>query len=187
MKKLFILIIFVFVTFVLVGCKVPYRDFDDSILEDIAVSEYAIDEFLFFKIVDSETAKLLTGTAYENSGVIYGKKDNSIIIIFVPKDISEPTIRLYSPLFDIDSIYAELKYLKDTFGNPLFIDSSGDYGGLSITISPYEDVTNNNSSIIFDSKIFLQITSETSTFYIGISSNKELIFDESFHLIKIIE
>ena len=181
LKKSFL---FVLIVLLLTSCSNVYRDYNDEDLELLAVIENNFSEYLFFKIVDSETAKELTGTVYTNSGIIVGRKDGLDRMLFVPKLVSKDAFILEQNFyFSISEIYSELRILEDEDGIKLFNDPSDDYGGLSISISPYENIININPQLQFDSPVFFIITTDELTLYVGYVNSEIYIFNNDYEIV----
>jgi len=177
------MVCFIFIGF-LIGCRLPYRVFDDKDLEEIAAADYGFNEFTVFKIVDSDTSEELTGRKYNNSGVIIGKKSGDYRMIFVPKMIAEEPFLIDNPFsFNLEEIYEDLAGLEGDNGKLIDMMFISDYGGLSIAIYPFTSVQENNEDLIFDSPIFFIVTTDTAAFYIGHIGGKHYIFNDSYELI----
>lgn len=182
MKRFFMIFIGFSCLLVLSNCRTLYRVYDDETLETMAINDYGFSSVLFFKIVDSDTAFELTGESYNNSGIIYGIKNGKYHMLFVPKSMSKEVFILeYSPIYDVVEIYQILNGLEDDLGSKLFNDPSGDYGGLSISVSPYEDILDHNPSILFDSPIFFIVTTDEMVFYISSVQGEYIIFDQEYN------
>jgi hypothetical protein len=179
--KIFLLI---FVIFSFSSCNQLFRDYNDEELRNLALTNYGFSEFKVFKIVDLDTAHYMTGNNYQNSGVIIGVKDGENKMLFVPRKTSEPPYFVMDSFaFNLDDIYQKLYSLEDDSGNEIFNDPSGDYGGLSISIIPYNNLTNNNPSLSFDSEIIFIFTSDTETQYVGIVEGVIFVFNEGYEVI----
>ncbi|MFW5889366.1 MAG: hypothetical protein ACOCUD_03195 [Bacillota bacterium] len=184
MKNLIKVMLLLLTIFVLSSCKLPYRVYNDEDLQDMAVSGYDFSEYLVFKIVDPETALFMTGTKYQNSGVIIGIKDEEYSMLFVPKRISkEAFIVMESFTFNLDDIYEELNSLEDDFGSKLYYDPANDYGGLSISVNHYEDITLNNPDLNFDSEIIFTFTTDVMVFYVGYVEGEIFVFNSNNRII----
>ena len=184
MKQIIRLVVIMILATLLMSCRSIYRVYDDQELEVLVLEDFGFSEMLFFKIVDADTAKELTGKSYNLSGVTVGTKDEKDIMVFIPKKVSEQPFIIENPFeFDISSIYKDLRLLKDTRGNLLYNDPSNDYGGLSIETSVYNSIKNKNMDLVFDSKIFFVISTDQVSFYVGFVSGNHIIFDGSYQRI----
>jgi hypothetical protein len=184
MKKTLFLLLMIICVFTLSNCKRSIRVYNDEDLTMMAKSDFGFTSVIFFKIVDPDTALELTGDSYNNSGVLYGIKDEQYTMLFVPKLISKEEFLLdYEPVYDVIEIYNIIKGLKDGSGNFLFRDRSNDYGGLSISISPYESISTKYSNIDFDCKIFFIITTDEMIFNVGSVNGRYIVFDQNYNLL----
>ena len=183
--KRYLMILFSFLCLLpLSNCRSLYRVYNDEELEAMAINDYGFSSVLFFKIVDSDTAVELTWEAYNNSGIIYGIKNGQYQMLFVPKSMSKEVFNVdYSPIYNVLEIYQILNSLEDDSGSKLFNDPSGDFGGLSISVSPYEDVLNHNPSIMFDCPLFFIVTTDEMTFYISSVQGTYYVFDQEYNQI----
>ncbi|XFA98314.1 hypothetical protein ACAG96_05410 [Candidatus Izemoplasma sp. B36] len=181
--KRYLMILFSFLFLIsLSNCRALYRVYNDEELESMAMNDYGFSSVLFFKIVDSDTAIELTGEAYNNSGVIYGVRDGQYQMLFVPKSMSKEVFNVdYSPIYNVIEIYQILNSLEDDLGSKLFNDPSGDYGGLSLGVSPYEDVLEHNSNLTLDSPLFFIVTTDEMIFYISSMQGKYVVFDQEYN------
>lgn len=153
------------------------RVYVEEDLYHTAQVEFGFSEVFFFKIVDSETALALTGTAYQNSGIIVGRQGLSDKAVFVPKKADQDIFMISFPyVFSMTSIMEQLESLEDESGNPLFVDPSGDYGGLSIGVSAYESLTGENPGLVFDTEIIFTFTTDEAVFYVASINNQCKIF-----------
>ncbi|BCR35251.1 hypothetical protein [Mariniplasma anaerobium] len=179
MKKILLALLSIISFITLTNCGSVFRVFNDEDLDVMAQSDYGFTSVLFFKIVDSETAIELTGDSYNNSGVIYGVKDDAYAMIFMPKLASKEEFLIdYEPIYDVVEIYQMLNVLENETGDLLFNDPSGDYGGLSISVTPYESIANAFPSLVFDSPIFFIITTDQMVFNVGRIENNYVVFDQ---------
>lgn len=184
MKKFKFIVLVILTVLIVSSCSSIYRVYNDEELQDVAVANYGFSEFLFFKIVDSETSLYLTGTRYQNSGVIVGIKNNEHKMLFVPKRVAiEEFFVMESFVFNIADIYEELNLLKDDEGNKLYSDPSNDYGSLSISVLPYESIIDTNPDIAPDSELIFSFTTDTGVFYAGYSDQQIIIFNSSYQII----
>lgn len=184
MKHVLKVFLIILIAFLLISCKPIFRDFNEDDLEDLVIIDFDFSEMLFFKIVDSNTAKELTGKSYNLGGVIVGIKDEQGVLVFIPKKVSEEPFMIDTPFeFNITDIYSDLRLLEDSSGHLLFDDPSGDYGGLSIDSSVYDSVKNINANLVFDSKVFFVITTDQNVFYVGFVSGNHIIFNEGYQRI----
>ena len=150
----------------------------------MVISDYGFQDFITFKIVDVDTAYELTGERYQNSGIVIGLKNNNYVMLFVPRlAAEEPFYVLEDFHFNLEDIYTELKTLEDESGGKLFFDPSGDYGGLSLSISPYEQAVLEYEDLSFDSKLFFIVTTDSMVFYITYVNQEIVIFDEQYNLL----
>ncbi len=183
MKKSSLLLFRFLIILLLTSCSAIRRDYDDMELEDMATSQYGFTQMLFFKIVDSDTAKELTGTSYTNSGVIYGLKDGNYEMLFVPRKTAEDPFFITNYfIYDIEEITNMLNSLKDDSDHVLYNNPSGDYGGLSISVSPYQSIHTANPNIVFDSPLFYIFTTDDAVFYVGMEAGEYLFFDMNFEM-----
>lgn len=184
MKNILRVLFLVSFAFALSNCSSMYRVYNDDDLEVMAESEYNFDSVLFFKIVDVDTAMELTGQSFQNSGVVYGTRNGQYMMIFVPKLTSKETFVVnYQPIYDVNEVYELLHSLEDESGQDLFVDPSGDYGGLSISVSPYESILDANPGMQFDSPIFFIVTTDTMVFHVGRSGGNYVVFDEDYSIL----
>lgn len=182
MKKILLVLISLFSLLTLVNCNVVFYEYNYDDLETMAKNDYGFSSVLFFKVVDVDTALELTGKIYNDSGIIYGIKDNEYRMIFVPKLKSEKEFVIdYSPIYDVTEIYQILESLEDGSGNKLFIDIFGDYGALSISVLPYESISNKFDDLDFDSPIFFIITTDELTFNVGRVEGNYIVFDQDLN------
>lgn len=176
MKKMSLVLVMVLIIF-LSSCRISYRDYQDEELEKIALNEFNFDRYEVFKIIDSNTAQYLTGKSYQNSGIIIGVKDQTYQMIFVPKRISEAPYELdFSIDFDLEEIYL---VLRDYVENNLFIE---DYGGLSLSIAPYNEF-DESVQVDFDSQLFFIVTTDNQKFYCQYQDEHLVIYDKDYQLI----
>jgi hypothetical protein len=181
MKKTFQAFMFLLLICSFISCRTVRRVYNDEELGNMVISDYGFQEFITFKIVDVDTADELTGERYQNSGIVIGKKNNSYVMLFVPRLATEdPFYVLEDFCFDLPDIYDELKTLEDDSGSKLFIDPSGDYGGLSLSIYPYEQAVLEHEELSFDSKLFFIVTTDKMVFYIAYANQEIVIFDEEY-------
>lgn len=183
MKKNLFVLFSIICFLILTSCQSIYRNYNDADLNEIAVNDFGFSEVLFFKIIDSETAEELTGHAYVTSGVIYGIKNDHFVTLFVPREVAEEPFVIDAPIFNITLIYNKLKSLEDSSGNKLFTDTSGDYGGLSITVTVSDSIKSENPSLVFDTPVTYVITTDATTFYVGIAQGQYYIFNSGFVII----
>ncbi|MGE4571342.1 MAG: hypothetical protein AB7E09_01210 [Candidatus Izemoplasmatales bacterium] len=184
MKKIF-LIPWILVFLLLSSCTMIYRNYNDTDLQSIAIDQFGFSEYSVFKIVDSDTAKYIIGTAYQNSGLIIGVKDNHYAMLFVPKRLSqEPKMVMEDFSFSLEEIYYEINSLEDEFGQKIYNDPANDYGGLSISIGPYENLQTQHTHLDFDSQIVFILTTDTHTFYLAYVGEKVFIFNEEYQILK---
>lgn len=185
MKRMFKILFSILFVFLLVSCKSIYRTYNDDALENLVKEDFGFSEMLFFKIVDSDTAKELTGKSYNLSGVIVGISEGKHIMVFIPKKVSEEPFLIDNTFeFNISNIYKDLRLLKDDQDHFLFDDLSSDYGGLSLDVEPYEAFKNANIGLTFDSKVFFVITTDKTVFYVGFVDNDHVIFNITYKRIK---
>jgi len=183
-KRRFILLFIFIVCLMFISCQSNYRVYNDEELEMIAVDEYGFSEILFFKIVDNETAKVLTGKTYFNSGVIVGIKNNTETMLFVPKASSETAFIINRPFsFDVDDIYQELNELKNAENEPLFVDPSGDFGGLAISVIPYSQISELNSDLVFSTQVFYTFTTDEVVLYVTDIDGEIYVFNSDYEVI----
>ncbi len=184
MKKIKLIILTIFTVLVISSCSSIYRVYNDKELQDVAVANYGFSEFLFFKIVDSETSYFMTGTRYQNSGVIVGIKNSEHKILFVPKRVAvQEFFVMETFVFNIADIYEKLNSLKDDEGNKFYLDPTNDYGGLSISVIPYESIIDTNPDIELDSELIFSFTTDAEIFYVGYSNQQIMIFDSAYEII----
>lgn len=185
MKKVVFILLSVVSIITLSSCRSVFRVYDDQDIESLAISEYGFTSVLFFKIVDPDTALELTGDTYNNSGVIYGIKDDMYHMIFIPKLASkDPFLIEYDPVYDVITIYELLNALEDNMGHKLFNDPSLDYGGLSISISPHDSISEKYPNLSFESPIFFIITTDDKIFYVSMANEAYVIFDQNLNRLK---
>ncbi len=183
MKKIhkFSLIIFLFV--MLLACSTN-RVYVEEDLYQTAQVEFGFSEVYFFKIVDPDTAMELTGTAFQNSGLIVGRLGSSDRAVFVPRKTDVEMFIVPFPYgFSMVSIMEQLESLEDESGNPLFVDPSGDYGGLSIGVSVYESLVDENPQLVFDTEIIFTFTTDEAVFHCASVNNQCKIFSAEFLLL----
>lgn len=182
MKKMLLVLISIISFLTLSNCNSIYRVYNNEDLESMALSDFGFTTILFFKVVDSDTAVELTGDSYNNSGIIYGMKDGEYTMIFVPKLASkEAFIVDYDPIYDVAEIYQLLQGLEDESGQLLFQDPSGDYGGLSVSVSPYESVRSEYPNLNFDSPIFFIVTTDEMIFNVGRVNGDYIVFNQDWN------
>jgi len=166
------------------SCTNLYRVYNDEDLNIMAISQYGFSEVLFFKIIDSDTAKELTGNSYNNSGVIIGKVAGEDRMLFVPKLTSqEPFMIDLNFDFDIEEIYQKLKNLEDDEGEKIFVDTSNDYGGLSISVWPYEEISEIHSDLVFNTPIFFIITTDNLVIYVAHVVGGTIFFNNDYEIV----
>jgi hypothetical protein len=181
MKKNYQIFMFLLLIFSLISCQTIRRVYNDEELGNMVISDYGFQEFITFKIIDVDTAYELTGERYQNSGIVIGEKNNNYVMLFVPRLATEdPFYVLEDFRFDLEDIYNELKALEDESGGKLFFDPSGDYGGLSLSINPYEQALLDHEDLSFDSKLFFIVTTDKMVFYIAYANQEIVIFDEEY-------
>jgi hypothetical protein len=182
MKKILLGLLSIVSFITLTNCGSVFRVYNDEDLDVMARMEYGFTSVLFFKIVDSDTAIELTGDSYNNSGVLYGIKDETYQMIFIPKLASKDSFLIeYEPIYDVVEIYQILDGLENDSESALFNDSSNDYGGLSISVSPFESISDAFEDLNFDSPIFFIITTDQMTFNVGKAENNYVIFDQNLN------
>lgn len=178
MKKIYLLILSMILIMTLASCKTIYRDYQEDELETMARTHFAIDSYVTFKIIDSDTARYLTSKLYQNSGIIIGIKDNEYIMIFVPRKISEnPYILENTPYFDLEEIYDELDNIIE---ESIFLE---DYGGLSISVEPYMDILEANPTLNLENQIFFMVTTDEDVYYAHYIQETLYIFNTDYDLI----
>ncbi len=184
MKKTLFLLLMIICVFTLSNCKRVYRVYNDEDLTIMAKSDFGFTSVLFFKIVDPDTAFELTGDSYNNSGVLYGIKDDEYAMLFIPRLLSKEAFMIeYDIIYDVIEIYELLKSLEDGSGNLIFNDPSNDYGGLSISVSSYTSISNKYPNLVFDSPIFFIITTDDMIFNVGRVNERYVVFDQDFNQI----
>lgn len=180
MRKFLLVILFVLCAFALVNCSTYYRVYQEPELEQIAVNEYGFSELIFFKVIDSETAEELTGTAFSNGGLIYGLRGGEYSMLFIPKKVSQEPIPITGQVvFDVYAIYEQLELLEDSYGNHLYNDPSGDFGALSVSVLPSQSIREANPSLEFDTNIFFIFTTDTFVFNVTSIDGVFYIFDNN--------
>jgi hypothetical protein len=181
MKKICLVLLSMISFITLTNCGSVFRVHNDEDLDLMAKTEFGFTSVLFFKIIDSQTAIELTGDSYNNSGVLYGIKDESYAMIFIPKLVSKDKFLIeYEPIYDVVEIYQILNELKDESENLLFNDPSGDYGGLSISVEPYDSISNTFPKLNFDCPIFFIITTDQMVFNVARAEGNYVVFDQNF-------
>lgn len=176
MKKTLLLFAVLTLSVWLVACNAN-RVFVEDDLYQTASNEYGFTEVYFFKIVDADTAFVLTGIPFQNSGLIAGRQGLFDKVIFVPKKVHEEMFVIPFPLmFSMSTIMDRLISLEDDEGNLLYIDPSGDYGGLSIGVSVYESLTEHNPELVFDTEIIFTFTTDGAMFHVASVSGECKIF-----------
>lgn len=184
MKRLVMSIMIFLLSVTVVSCRTLRRDYNDQELSQMAISDFGFQSFSTFKIVDVETAFELTGQRYQNCGIVIGTRYDRYAMLFVPRNISDtPFLIAEDFFFDLEDIYDELKILEDDLGNLLYNDPSGDYGGLSLSVEPYDQISNAYQELSFDSKLFFIITTDGMIFNVGYVEGTIMIFDESLNLL----
>ncbi len=184
MKKVILVIFFITITLLLSSCRTVYRVYNDEDLSDMAQRDYGFSEVLVFKIVDSSTANELTGETYNNSGVIIGIKSGAYAMVFVPKMAAEDPFLLNLDFeFNLRQIYDDLRTIDERSNIPREIDFFADYGGLSITIEPYEFVFEENPDLSFDSEVFFVVTTDDVVYYVGFVDGEHVVFDDDYLII----
>lgn len=182
MKKILLALLSIISFITLTNCGSVFRVYNNEDLDVMARSEFGFTSVLFFKVVDSATAIELTGNSYNDSGVIYGIKDESYAMIFIPKLVSKDEFLIdYEPIYDVVEIYQILNELKNESGSLMFNDPSKDYGGLSISVSPYESITTTYPNLVFDSSIFFIVTTDQMIFNVGRVDNRYVVFDQNLN------
>jgi len=183
-KVIFSSLVILFSIILFISCTNLYRVYNDEDLNILATSKYGFSEVFFFKVVDSDTAKELTGKTYNNGGVISGIKDGVYRLLFIPKIVSqEPFLVNERYYYNNDEIYQELRNLEDEFGSKIYIDPSNDYGGLSISVAPYIQINEANPDINFNSKVFFIIISDNLTIYVNYVNEKIYLFNSDYDVI----
>lgn len=180
MKKILLVLLSMISFITLTNCGSVFRVFNDEELDVMARTEYGFTSVLFFKVVDSQTAIELTGDSYNNSGILYGVKDDAYAMIFIPKlTAKEDFLVEYEPVYDVVEIYEILNELENESGTLLFDDPSGDYGGLSISVSPYENILSAFPNLNFDSPIFFIVTTDQIVFNVSRVEGSYVVFDQN--------
>lgn len=178
MKKGFLILSFICLMFFVVSCSSIYRDYQDDELESLALRDYGFDSFSIFKIIDIETATMLTGEPYQNSGVIIGKIRGEFKMLFIPRKVAETPFFVGNQIyFNLDEIYAQLHSLDI---NPMFLQ---DYGSLSISVVPYHEILIVNQNVVFDSRLFFVVTTDGEEFYCNYVDKSLVIYDINYNLI----
>lgn len=184
MKKRLIILIALLSGFSMVSCQSTRRVYDDQELRSMAISDYGFQTFSTFKIVDVDTAFEMTGERYQNSGVVIGIRNSQYAMLFVPRSTTEaPMLVLENFNFDLAEIYQLLNILEDDSGNKLFIDPSGDYGGLSLSVQPYQQALSKHEGMQFDVNVFFVITTDTMGFNVAYVNEEIVIFDDEFNIL----
>lgn len=167
----------VMMIFLLSACQMIYRDFQDDELSKMAINDFNFSSFSCFKIVDQETALYLTGQTYTNSGVVLGVKDQTYQMIFVPKTLKDDPIYLpHIPDYDLDYLY---RVLENFVADSIFLS---DYGGLSVSVQPYEHLSASDKASLTH-PLFFRVTTDQDIFYGHFESNDLIIFNSSYEKI----
>ena len=122
---------------------------------------------------------MLTGKTYQNSGVVIGIIKGKYKLLFVPRKLVEVPFFVGEEIyFDLKEIYTHLQ-LKNV--DQMFLQ---DYGSLSITVMPYSKILEANPKVVFDSRLFFVVTTDSEVFYCNYAKKSLLIFDVNFKLIE---
>ncbi len=184
MKKVILVLLFVATIISIGGCTLVYRVYNDDELGDLAKEDFGFSEVLVFKIVYPETALELTGKSYNNAGVIIGIRSGIYSMVFVPKMVIDDPFLLDLPFtFDLKQIYEDLRSIDANINETTEIDFFEDYGGLSITVEPYDSVIESNSDINFETQVFFVVTTDDTVYYIGFVEDGHHIFDDNYMII----
>lgn len=184
MKRIFIVLLYFVIILTINGCRSIYRVYDDEDLSVLARQDFGFSEVLVFKIVYPDTALELTGKSYNNSGVIIGIRNGQHSMVFVPKMVAEDPFLLDIPFtFNLKQIYDDLRSIDDNNSSQTEIDFFADYGGLSITVEPYDLISEENSDLNFETRIFFTVTTDEDIFYIGFVEDGYVIFDNDYVII----
>lgn len=179
MKKGFLILISISLIFFTSSCRSTHRDYQEDELANLALSDYGFDLFSVFKIIDIETSNMLTGKTYQNSGVVIGTIKGKYKLLFVPRKVVEVPFFVGEEIyFDLKEIYTHLQ-LKNV--DQMFLQ---DYGSLSITVMPYSKILEANPKVVFDSRLFFVVTTDSEVFYCNYAKKSLLIFDVNFKLIE---
>lgn len=183
MKKIGLIVSYLLLFMTLVSCNSIYRVYNDEELDLLAINQYSFSEVLFFKVIDQDTAEELTGEKYVNSGVVVGIQNGTYSMLFVPRLLSKEPFMIVNHFdFNIEEMYDCLEALEDASGNPLFNDPSGDFGGLSMSVSPYQSIKDTNPLLDFDSRVIFIVTTDTEVFYLAYVEGICCIFNDDFEI-----
>jgi len=183
MHKKLLLISVILSSLCLLGCRTN-RVYVEAYLFETAQTSYGFTEFYCFKIIDIDTARELTGKDYANSGIIIGRRDNATLFLFVPKKTDQDLFVLpFCYHFSFEDMIDELNSLEDDEGNPLYVDPSGDYGGLSIGVGEVEMLLQNNPGLDLDSRIIFTFTTDEAVFHIASVGDLCRIFSGEYILL----
>lgn len=182
-KSIYLMMVLIFM-FTINACRLVNRAYNNEDLENIAIEEHGFSEYIVFKIVDAETATYLTGKAYYNSGVVIGIRNELYTMLFVPKRLDEDSfIVLPSFRFNLNDIYQKLHQLEDEDGNRLYLDPSGDYGGLSLSTKPYQSLKQRYPHFDFDVELIFTFTTDQHVFYATYIEGEVVVFAESGNIL----
>lgn len=180
MKKSLIFFLYLVIILTLCGCRSIFRVYNDSDLSLMAKEDFGFSEVYVFKIVYPETALELTGKTYNNGGVIIGVREGVSFIVFVPKLLAkEPFLLNLTFTFDLPQIYEDLRTINANVDQPLDPGFFEDYGGLSITVEPYELISEAHADLDFNSRVFFLVTADDAIFSIGFIEDGHIIFDKN--------
>ncbi|HKL47086.1 MAG TPA: hypothetical protein VJ878_00325 [Candidatus Izemoplasmatales bacterium] len=171
MKKLILFLVWLML-FPCLACQLVFRDFQDENLERMSLEDFNFSTYATFKIIDHDTALSLTGNAYQNSGIILGMKENVYQMVFVPRRVREdPFIITDAPYYNLEEIY---DVLANYVENPIFLQ---DYGGLSLSVRPYENY-DDDAKARFNHPLFFIVTTDNNRFYCQYEGEKLLVYDD---------
>ncbi|MBN2504413.1 MAG: hypothetical protein JXB20_03610 [Bacilli bacterium] len=182
MKKILLFCVLIGMFANLSAC-VNNRVFVENEIEELAMEDFGFTESYCFKNIDTETAKALTGTEYRNAGVLLGIQGSSTKMLFVPRSLNDEVFVVDFPfLFEFESIIEELSKLEDSANNSLYSVPADDYGGLTISVAYFDELSAANPDLEFDSEIIFRFTTQTSEFLVASVESSCLIFSSDYQV-----
>lgn len=165
------------------GCRINrvwvYED-----LDLIARDQFNLSETYFFKSVDSDTARVITGSLYRNAGIMVGKRGEADVIVFFPRQVKdEPFLVDFFYPFSISDMLDILNSLEDESGQPLMSELDHDFGGMGISVDAMTTIRNHFPSLAFDSDIVFTFTSISHEFYVVSVQGSCVVISDQFILL----
>ncbi|MDD5293476.1 MAG: hypothetical protein PHW40_04105 [Candidatus Izemoplasmatales bacterium] len=181
--RIFRLCVLLCLSVVVMGCRINrvwvYED-----LDSIAREQFYLSETYFFKSVDSDTARAITGSLYRNAGIMVGKRGEADVIVFFPRQLKdEPFLVDFFFPFSISEMLDTLDRLENESGQPLMSELDHDFGGMGVSVAGMIEIRNHFPSLDFDSDIVFTFTSISHEFYVVSVQGRCVVISDQFTLL----